>query len=618
MKLSHINQTEFVSQARFSGHWRLALFVVVIGLIVSIVANRILALQYRQVEHELAVVSGNLQSSRERAARLDADLDGYFREIIAQLDQQLIPLDRTARMSLRASKQVCERILTETGDAMRRASAYCTLGHIYRLQNDLKSASDSYRSAVDATSHATAPDASRLRSLAGSYLVEVLAQLGREQEALSTCQQLIRQLQKDMQANVPYRIGLLNELAFLVRNQAVLLASNGDLEQATSLARRHTQILMEVFASSPTDVTLAERVIDAKYLLAGLVWRAPSGKGRPESLALLQEVSEAAVTLRNQAERRLRSGEPYDYGKYKSAVDRASHELKLAQSFASTGGDKLRNPSFWTRKNLYRGRRSIGTEILLDDVRMPAEFETQAAMIVKWSGRDWQDTAITTLVKELASQLQVLILVDDYESQVEARNELAKANVELSNVQFFPVPANTLWVRDYGPITVLGSEGFPIWIDCQHHLSDNHIKNDLLIERLGRLTGHRVIRGPLLLEGGNVVSNGDGLIVCTKHLETDNLKLGYTPQALRKRLRSMVGCRELVVLENLKREPTGHVDWFLTFVSQDTVVVGEYDPKVDSENAKILDANAERLREIRVGTTGTQLNVVRIPMPPHP
>jgi hypothetical protein len=73
--------------------------------------------------------------------------------------------------------------------------------------------------------------------------------------------------------------------------------------------------------------------------------------------------------------------------------------------------------------------------------------------------------------------------------------------------------------------------------------------------------------------------------------------------------------REVVFLENLVGEPTGHVDMFATFTAADTVVIGQYASEYDAVNAAILDRNAQRLSSSTL--RGGPLKVARIPMPPR-
>ena len=78
-------------------------------------------------------------------------------------------------------------------------------------------------------------------------------------------------------------------------------------------------------------------------------------------------------------------------------------------------------------------------------------------------------------------------------------------------------------------------------------------------------------------------------------------------------MRFRFGARQIVALEHLSGEGTGHIDMYACFTSPDTILVGEYDEFVDPDNAAALDRNAARLAEVPIGSG--KLKVIRVPMP---
>ena len=115
---------------------------------------------------------------------------------------------------------------------------------------------------------------------------------------------------------------------------------------------------------------------------------------------------------------------------------------------------------------------------------------------------------------------------------------------------------------------------------------------------------------PLKLEGGNLLSNGRGVIVTTERFleQNDDYNIGQVGIELSRHLNAS----SIVVLEPLVGEDTRHVDMFATFTSPRTIVVGSYDPAIDPVNAAILDRNAQLLSQVK--TARGRLRVVRIPM----
>ena len=118
---------------------------------------------------------------------------------------------------------------------------------------------------------------------------------------------------------------------------------------------------------------------------------------------------------------------------------------------------------------------------------------------------------------------------------------------------------------------------------------------------------------PLRWQGGNLLSNGKGLLLTTTQAINANIECGYDVETVTRFLKRQFGVRQTVVLEHLEGERTGHIDMIACFTSPGTVVVGAYDPSVDPKNAARLDRNAARLAAIE--TNHGRLKVVRVPMP---
>jgi agmatine/peptidylarginine deiminase len=106
------------------------------------------------------------------------------------------------------------------------------------------------------------------------------------------------------------------------------------------------------------------------------------------------------------------------------------------------------------------------------------------------------------------------------------------------------------------------------------------------------------------------LSNGLGLCVTTTALVERNG--GLSKRVVCNALKRSLGAQEVVVLERLAGEETGHVDMFTTFTGPTTVVVGSYSPAEDPVNAALLDRNAARLAAVE--TPWGPLRVERIPM----
>lgn len=246
--------------------------------------------------------------------------------------------------------------------------------------------------------------------------------------------------------------------------------------------------------------------------------------------------------------------------------------------------------------------------------RLPAEFEPQQALLISGGTllNETPDLLLEIMQRTSGRIGQILMISNDEEYDL-INYLIEDKNIDRDNLYFVGVPQDTMWVRDYGPVIVDCEGRGPVVMDASY--DTDRPNDDFVPEVLAKLLNLPVDSVPLTIDGGNLLSNGSGLAIITTLIIDDNLALGYDESAVTEIIKQMYGFDQLVILEPLKGEGTGHVDMFATFTSPDTVVVGAYDYKYDPENAELLDRNAFILSNTIFNNR--RLKVVRIPMPSH-
>ncbi len=279
---------------------------------------------------------------------------------------------------------------------------------------------------------------------------------------------------------------------------------------------------------------------------------------------------------------------------------------------ASTNAPRRNSPDVGWHPSWPRGWRAVRAAMSTPRYRLPGEFEHQRAFVVSCHEFiDDMPELLANIVAQLQGHVEVIALVNDVSEYQRAKDNLVQHGVTLDSVQFAEVPHDTMWCRDYGPIMVQGPRGAVAAVDTEYVRGVRPQDDDVPIE-LSRQLHVPMMIAPLRIEGGNLLSNGQGLCITTRHVLETNADQ-QDEYAVRGALRQCFGAEQIVFLEPLSGEPTGHVDMFATFTSPTTVVVAKADPDEDFENAEILDRNAERLA--RVVTQAGLLRVVRVPMP---
>lgn len=241
---------------------------------------------------------------------------------------------------------------------------------------------------------------------------------------------------------------------------------------------------------------------------------------------------------------------------------------------------------------------------------LPGEFQHQAALFL--GCRELLSVApdvLVGIVDAACGQIPILALVADDDNRDLVLSTLETHGLASDSVYFLHVPHNTMWIRDYGPVVTTTSDGSEVVLDAEYG-DEERPDDDEVPGAIARLFGAPRLRIPLEVDGGNLITNGDGLCLSTVQLIVDN---DVPEPHLRRMLKIYYGCDQTVFLEPLIGEETGHIDMFATFTSSDTVVVGQYADDVDDQNRSVLDRNVETLS--RVQTARGRLHVVRIPMP---
>src|SRR5277367_1569135 len=94
--------------------------------------------------------------------------------------------------------------------------------------------------------------------------------------------------------------------------------------------------------------------------------------------------------------------------------------------------------------------------------RMPAEWERHEGTWLAWPHErsDWPGKfapipwVYADIVRHLARVERVRILVQSVAERREARRAIERSGANLASVDFFVVPTNRGWIRDFGPIFI--------------------------------------------------------------------------------------------------------------------------------------------------------------------
>lgn len=248
--------------------------------------------------------------------------------------------------------------------------------------------------------------------------------------------------------------------------------------------------------------------------------------------------------------------------------------------------------------------------------RLPAEWEPQAALWLSWpvSTHIWpgkQKAIYDTFgeIAAIASRFQKVNINAAASAHAAICAAILPHSPVADNILLLDQPTNDVWCRDHGPIFVKDATGQTVVTDWEFNAWGGKFRpydqDNSLPRRLAAGQGLPRIAESIILEGGAIDSNGEGVLLVTDPvLLNPNRNPRLDRAGYEARFAELFGIRETIWLPGVlaNDDTDGHVDNLARFVSADTVLV------VNAPELPELDANFRILSE-------RFQNVVALPNP---
>ncbi|MDX1917892.1 MAG: agmatine deiminase family protein [Candidatus Caenarcaniphilales bacterium] len=257
---------------------------------------------------------------------------------------------------------------------------------------------------------------------------------------------------------------------------------------------------------------------------------------------------------------------------------------------------------------------------------MPAEWSRHQGTWFSWlhNQKTWS-TYLEEAEKNLAEA--VIALSEGEEVHINALSQEHKDHVQdlLSpranphNLRFHLIPTDDSWCRDHGAIFVYeGNErtalswGFNAW-GGKYSPWDHDANASRL---MGEALRDRVIEPGIILEGGSIEINGEGLLLTTEScLLNPNRNPGLARGEIEHKLKEYLGVKKVLWLKSgiAGDDTDGHIDDLSRFVNASTILTARTPDQNDPDYAP-LEENYRRLLEM-TDQRGVRLEIVSLPMP---
>ena len=253
-------------------------------------------------------------------------------------------------------------------------------------------------------------------------------------------------------------------------------------------------------------------------------------------------------------------------------------------------------------------------------VRTMAEWEEIDALIVVY-------TSYTSIVRQIIryarEECEVFVVCTD-SNQV--KTALTNDGIPLSNIRYFHLPFNSVWVRDYGPWTVYKDDVDSIyqvdWIYNRPRPLDDTIPN-AIAAYLG-VPHYQTTTAPydLINTGGNLMTDGLGTGFSSKLVLDENDGNGvhpityptHTEEEIDDIMLQFMGIDRYIKMETLPYDGIHHIDMHMKLLDEESLLVGEY-PTGISDGPQI-EANLQYVLQNFNSVFGTPYKVIRILQPP--
>jgi agmatine/peptidylarginine deiminase len=196
---------------------------------------------------------------------------------------------------------------------------------------------------------------------------------------------------------------------------------------------------------------------------------------------------------------------------------------------------------------------------------------------------------------------------------------------ERDNIVKIQLEHESMWARDYFAIPILKKIPHvvptPSFVDFVYR--DGNTLDDAAIHQMALAINLSVEHLPLVLDGGNFLTNGEKCVLSEQVSEDPEILLLNSPEPplesnIGKIFQAVLGCRKTILVSQI---PHPHVDMWMKFLNKEVLAVNQIDPDTIDEVAGLSASEREKARKIarELDMVAKKLKedfeVVRLPMP---
>ena len=195
--------------------------------------------------------------------------------------------------------------------------------------------------------------------------------------------------------------------------------------------------------------------------------------------------------------------------------------------------------------------------------------------------------------------------------------ELDKNRIQTScpDVRVKVMTYDDIWARDSGAVPTkdgLVKFGFNAW-GGDEGLYGSWAQDATLPEQMSELLGKDLSLSSLTLEGGNLLTDGNGTLICIKStIVNDNRNPGISEAEAERELKRVLGVERIIWIDKglVLDETGGHIDNLCAFADESTLLIAWTDDPDDPNYTVVRGA----LKSIEA-SAGKKYDIIKIPLP---
>jgi len=260
--------------------------------------------------------------------------------------------------------------------------------------------------------------------------------------------------------------------------------------------------------------------------------------------------------------------------------------------------------------------------------RMPAEYEPHDRCLMAWPTSTRSDVWREHYAHAEASYAAVARAINGFEPVLmitRPQDAAAARSYCGGEIEIVEMPIDDSWLRDSGPIFLLGGDGNLAAADFEFNSwGGKYLPYDLdatIGERLCRYLGVKRWAAPMVLEGGSITVDGEGTLITTESCLLHPSRNPLLSKAdLEQILKEYLGVTKVIWLkaglgEDEDPDTDGHVDGVAFFAGPGRVLLH----MVRNRNHADYDNLAENRRRLETtDACGRELEVVEFDLRSHP